>query len=78
MLDHSPDGKCHNQTDNVLVRKRLRSELNIQRTTSFPKAYKGSDFDLSSLSKEGQKANQAEAVQQSHDVILTSYLRRST
>ena len=43
---HSPDGKHHNQIDYILVKKRLRSGVNIHRTRSFPGADIGSDHDL--------------------------------
>ena len=43
---HSPDGKHHNQTDYILVKKRFRSGVNIHRTRSFPGADIGSDHDL--------------------------------
>ena len=35
---HSPDGKHHNQIDYILVKKCLRSGINIHRTRSFPGA----------------------------------------
>ena len=41
-----PDGKHHNQTDYILVKKRFRSGVNIHRTWSFPGADIGSDHDL--------------------------------
>ena len=43
---HSPNGQHHNRTDYILVRKRIRSIVNIVRTRSFPGADTGSDHDL--------------------------------
>ena len=43
---HSPDGKHHNHTDYILVKKQYRSRVNIHRTRSFPEADIGSDHDL--------------------------------
>ena len=43
---HSPDGKHHNQTDNIMVKRRFRSGVNIHRTRSFSGADIGSDHDL--------------------------------
>ena len=43
---HSPNGKHHNQIDYILVKKRIRSGVNIHRTRSFPGADIGSDHDL--------------------------------
>ena len=40
------DGKHHNQTDYILVRKFFRSGVNIQYTKRFPGAIIGSDHDL--------------------------------
>ena len=43
---HSPKGQHHNQIDYILVRKRLRSGVNIARTRSFPRADTGSDHNV--------------------------------
>ena len=43
---HSPNGQHYHQIDNVLVRKRFRSGVNIARTRSFPGADIASDHDL--------------------------------
>ena len=43
---HSPDGKYHNQIDYIMVKKRHRSSVNINKTRSFPGADVGSDHDL--------------------------------
>ena len=43
---HSPNGQHHSQIDYILVRKRFRSGVNIERTWSFPGADIGSDHDL--------------------------------
>ena len=43
---HSPNGKTHNQIDYIMVKKRLRSSVNINRTRSFPGADIGSDHEL--------------------------------
>ena len=43
---HSPNGQTHNQIDYILVRKRFKSSVNINRTRSFPGADIGSDHDL--------------------------------
>ena len=43
---HSPNGQDHNKIDYILVRKRIRSGVNIARTRSFPGADTGSDQDL--------------------------------
>ena len=43
---HSPNGQHHSQIDYILVKKRLRSGVNIARTRSFPVADTGSDHDL--------------------------------
>ena len=43
---HSPCGQYHNQIDYILVQKRFRSGININRTRSFPGADIGSDHEL--------------------------------
>ena len=43
---HSPNGKTHNQIDYIMVKKRFRSSVNINRTRSFPGADVGSDHEL--------------------------------
>ena len=43
---HSQNGQHHSQTDYILVRKRLRSGVNIARKRSFPGADIGSDDGL--------------------------------
>ena len=43
---HSPKGKTHNQIDYIMVNKRFRSSVNINRTLSFPGADVGSDHEL--------------------------------
>ena len=43
---HSPNGQHHSQIDYILVRKRLRSGVNIARTRSFPRADTGSDHNV--------------------------------
>ena len=43
---HSPNGKTHNQIDYIMVKKRFRSSVNINRTRSFPRADVGSDHEL--------------------------------
>ena len=43
---HSPDGKTHNQTDYIMVKKRLSSSVNITKTCSSPGADIGSDHEL--------------------------------
>ena len=43
---HSPSGEHHNQIDYIMVKKRHRSSVNINKTRSFPGADKGSDHDL--------------------------------
>ena len=43
---HSPDGTHHNQTDNILVKKRFRSGITTARTRTFPGADVGSDHDI--------------------------------
>ena len=42
---HSPNGKTHNQIDYIMVKKRFRSSVNINRTRSFPGADVGSDHE---------------------------------
>ena len=46
---HSPNRQHHNQIDYMLVRKRVRSEVNVARTLSFPEADVGSDHILLTL-----------------------------
>ena len=46
MTWHSPDGKSHNQTDYITVKKRFSSSVNIAKTRSFPGADIGSDHAL--------------------------------
>ena len=60
---YSPDGKHHNQTDTILVKKCFRSGVNIHRTRSFPGADIGSDQDLVIMTfrvhlKKARKPNQ--------------------
>ena len=60
---HSPDGKHHNQTDYILVRKRFRSGVNIHWTRNFPGADIGSGHDLVMMTfrnrlKKARKPNQ--------------------
>ena len=43
---HSSDGKHHNQTDCILVKKCFRSGINFHRTRSFPGTNIGSNHDL--------------------------------
>ena len=43
---HSPDKKCHNQIDYILVQNRFRSWINTAKTRTFPGANVGSDHDL--------------------------------
>ena len=43
---HRPDEKHHHQTEYILVEKRFRSGVNINRTRSFPGADIRSDHDL--------------------------------
>ena len=43
---HSPNGKTHNQIDYIMVKKRFRSSVNINRIRSFPGADVGSDHEL--------------------------------
>ena len=42
---HSPNGLIHNQLDYILVQKRFRSSVNINKTQCFPGADVGSDHD---------------------------------
>ena len=43
---HSPNGEHHNQIDYILVKRRFRSSVNINKTRSFPGADIGSDHEL--------------------------------
>ena len=43
---HSPNGKIHNQINYIMVRKRFRSSININRSGSVPGADVGSDHEL--------------------------------
>ena len=43
---HSPNGEYHNQIDYIMVKKRHRASVNINKTRSFPGADIGSDHDL--------------------------------
>ena len=43
---HSPNGKTHMQIDYIMVKKRFRSSVNINRIRSFPGADVGSDHEL--------------------------------
>ena len=43
---HSPNGKTHNKIDYIMVKRRFRSSVNINRTRSFPGADVGSDHEL--------------------------------
>ena len=57
-------GNHHNQIENILVKKRFRSGVNIHRTRSFPGADIGSDHDLVMMTfrvrlKKARKPNQS-------------------
>ena len=59
----SLDRKHHNQIDNILVKKRFRSGVDIHRTRSFPGADIGSEHDLVMMTfrvrlKKARKPNQ--------------------
>ena len=43
---HSFNGEHHNQIDYIMIKKRYRSNVNINKTRSFPGADIGSDHDL--------------------------------
>ena len=43
---HSVNGEHHNQIDYILIKKRFRTGVNIEKTRSFPGADIGSDHDL--------------------------------
>ena len=43
---HSPGGDYHNQIDNIMVKRRFQSSVNIAKTRSFPGTDTGSDHEL--------------------------------
>ena len=68
---HSPNGQHHNQIDNILVRKRFRSGVNIARTRSFPGADIGSDHYLLMMTF-NLRLKKKSASQNTKDSSLTS------
>ncbi|GFS04185.1 craniofacial development protein 2 [Elysia marginata] len=43
---HSHGGEYHNQIDNIMLKRRFQSSVNIAQTRSFPGADVGSDHEL--------------------------------
>ena len=43
---HSPNGNTHNRIDDIMVKKRFKTSVNLAKTRSFPGANIGSDHEL--------------------------------